>query len=215
MNKAVKTKVISINPEDIEISKLKLVVSELKKGKVIVFLTDTLYGLGVDFENHEAVKRIFQIKERSIDKPLLLLISEISEVSKLAINISPSLYELMSKFWPGPLTLVLKAKRKIFGITSDDGKIALRMPNSPMALTLIKYFNKPLTAPSANLSEKENLLTEEEIERVFEGKVDLIVKGGRCKSEKPSTLLDCSNRTPVLLREGVLSFSEILKVYRE
>lgn len=205
-------KVISVDAQNIEDSIIVSIVNYLKEGKVIAFPTDTVYGLGVDFENERAVKRIFHIKNRSLDKPLMLLISKIDEVSDLAKDVSPSAYKLMNKFWPGPLTIILEAKREIFGITSKDQKIALRIPDNKIALTLIREF-KPLTAPSANLSGEESLATPEEVMRALEDKVDLIVDGGQCKYKKPSTIIDFSHFTPLLLREGSISFADIRDSY--
>ncbi|MDI6785880.1 MAG: L-threonylcarbamoyladenylate synthase [bacterium] len=207
------SKVICIDPKNIEKSKIISVVSYLKEGKVVAFPTDTVYGLGADIEDEMAVRRIFYIKNRSFNKPLMLLISNIDEVSKLAKDISSSIYKLINKYWPGPLTIILKARRKIFGITSDDQKIALRVPDSKIALTLIKEFGKPITAPSANLSGEENLITAEEVKKELGDKVDLIVDGGQCKHRKPSTIIDLSCAKPILLREGSISFMDIMSVY--
>lgn len=215
VNKMVEiNKVISVDPQNIENSKIASIVNYLREGKVIAFPTDTVYGLEVDFENEEAVKRIFYIKNRSFDKPLMLLISEIDEVNDFAKDVLPSAYKLINKFWPGPLAIILKAKREIFGVTSHDQKIALRIPDNKIALALIKEF-KPLTAPSANLSGDESSATTEEVIRTLEDKVDLIVGGGQCEYKKPSTIIDLSNFTPLLLREGSISFTDIMDSYEE
>lgn len=207
-------KVVYINSQNIEIFKIATAVNYLREGKIIAFPTDTVYGLGADFENEKAVRKIFYIKNRPFNKPLILLILNINEVNKFATDIFPSAYKLMDKFWPGPLTIILKAKKKIFGIVSDDQKIALRIPDNKIALALIKEFKKPITATSANLSGKKNLTTAEEVKKELEDKVALIIDGEQGKHGKPSTIIDISQSFPILLREGNINFRDIMDTYK-
>jgi L-threonylcarbamoyladenylate synthase len=180
----------------------------LLQGGVIAFPTDTFYGLGVDPFNREAVDRVFEIKGREKNKPLLLLISAIEQLETLVKEITPAHSALMQKFWPGPLTLLFEP-RSVIPENVSAGRIGIRQPGNSMTLNLISALGQPITAPSANLSGEEPPVTAEQVHRSLGNRVDLILDGGTCQGGEPSTLVDAAETPVRLVRPGAIPFSEI------
>ncbi len=180
----------------------------LRQGGVIAFPTDTFYGLGVDPFNREAVERVFEIKSRYKNKPLLLLVSSREQLETLVKEITPAHLALMQKFWPGPLTLLFEPSSATLKNVSA-GRIGIRQPGNPMTLNLISALDQPITAPSANLSGEEPPVTARQVQKSLGNYVDLILDGGSCPGGEPSTLVD-PVETPVrLVRPGAIPFNEI------
>jgi L-threonylcarbamoyladenylate synthase len=193
-------------------SNIKAVSSHAKKvllqGGVIAFPTDTFYGLGVDPFNLDAVDRIFEIKGRKKNKPLLLLISSREQLKALVKNITHAHFTLMQVFWPGPLTLIFEPKLVIPQNVSA-GRIGIRQPGNPMTLDLISAFGQPITAPSANLAGEAPPTTAKQVDQSLGSFLDLIIDGGTCTGGEPSTLIDAT-RTPIqLVRPGAIQFCDI------
>ena len=160
-------------------------------GGVIIFPTETVYGIGTLASNGKGIKRIYEIKKRSPDKPLQILIADLKQAESLALDISPKARELMKKHWPGPLTLVFKAR--------SGGTVGIRMPKHDWLMKLIKETG-PLAATSANLSGESEPVSVQEVKI----EADLLVDGGKCKLGESSTVLDVSVDPPLILREGKL-----------
>ncbi len=180
----------------------------LLQGGVIAFPTDTFYGLGVDPFNREAVERVFEIKSRDKNKPLLLLVSSREQLEPLVKEITPAHLALMQKFWPGPLTLLFES-RSIITENVSANRIGIRQPGNSMTRNLISSLGQPITAPSANLSGEEPPVTAEQVQKSLGNHVDLILDGGPCPGGEPSTLVD-PVETPVrLVRPGAIPFNEI------
>jgi len=172
-------------------------------GGVIAYPTDTFYGLGVDPRNGAAVKKLFLIKGRRADQPILLLIPDQAVVKEWAEEITPRAARLMDKFWPGPLTLVFKAKKDVLPeLTAGTGAIGLRVPGSALTRQLLAYLGSALTGTSANISGGRGIETAEEARETFGGRVDLVLDGGRTPGGKPSTVVDVSTDLPRVIREG-------------
>ncbi len=182
--------------------------SILKGGGVIAFPTDTFYGLGVDPYNKDAVDKIYKIKNREQEKPLLLLIDSIAKLESLAEKPSAACAKLINSFWPGPLTLLFKPKSAINkNITSD--LIAIRQPGNSITRMLLATLDHPLTAPSANLSGTSPATTAQQVKEKLGNQVDLILDAGTLPGGKPSTLIDATKVPIQLVREGAISFKEI------
>ena len=180
----------------------------LKDGGVIAFPTDTFYGLGADPFNTVAVEKIYQIKGRDSNKPLLLLIDPLEKLYDLVEGISEAGTKLMETFWPGPLTLLFKPKPCIpENITK--GLIGIRQPGNSLTRKLLSELTHPLTAPSANFSGEDPATTAEQVENSLGNKVDLILDGGVCKGGEPSTLVDTTQAPVQLIREGAINFNRI------
>lgn len=183
----------------------------LKRGGVVAFPTETYYGLAVDPFNEEAVARLFEVKRRPRHKPILCLIEETERVLLFTETIDPVYGPIMARFWPGPLTLLFKARRGISSLlTCDDDTIGLRVSSHPVAQKLCRKSGQPITATSANVSGEEALTTAHEVAEQLAGRVDLILDGGKTPGGKGSTIVGTEGDTLKLIRAGVVGFSEIL-----
>lgn len=194
-------------------------VEIIQKGGIVAFPTETVYGLGANALDEKAVKKIFKMKGRPTDNPLILHISDISELEKIRGNVSEEIKKntekLAKNFWPGPLTLVFP-KNEIIPkeVTAGGDTVAVRIPNNKIALELIKKTGLPLAAPSANLSGKPSPTKAEHVYTDFAEKV-FILDGGDCQVGIESTVLDLTTKTPTILRYGGISYKELKKVLRE
>lgn len=199
------TRLLTLNSECVEDQKYSRIVRTLNEGGVIVYPTDTFYGLGADCFAAAAVRRIYELKKRDSSKPLLVVIADVAMAGRVASVLPPIFLELASNFWPGPLTLILKASaavpREVLG---DGDSIAVRMPDLLWLRALVRQAGYPLVATSANISGEKEISTAEEALAQFRGKVDMIVDGGRTPGVRPSTVLDLTRDKPCLVREGAL-----------
>ena len=184
----------------------------MSSGGVIAYPTDTFYGLGADPGNPAAVRRIFAIKGREPGRPILLLIGDPNEVLNWAADVPRRAEELMKRFWPGPLTLVFKAKAEVLPeLTAGSGTIGLRVPGSELTRGLLKYLGHALTGTSANISGLPGIRSAHEAARAIGERVDLVFDGGEAAGGKPSTVVDVSTDTPRVIREGAVDSKLIAK----
>jgi L-threonylcarbamoyladenylate synthase len=185
----------------------------LQANEVVAFPTETVYGLGANAADTAAVEKIFAAKGRPSDNPLIVHIAELEQLEEIATDISDFAYKLIEHFWPGPLTLVLKKKGNVSEkVTAGLPTIAVRMPNHPVALALIKECGLPLAAPSANLSGRPSPTTAKHVYDDLNGRIAGIVDGGETGVGVESTVLDCTEDVPVILRPGGVTKEEIEKV---
>ncbi|MCX8178720.1 MAG: L-threonylcarbamoyladenylate synthase [Candidatus Aenigmarchaeota archaeon] len=196
--------------EDILINKA---IRILSSGGVIIYPTETVYGLGADATNKMAVKKIFDIKRRDKLKPILIAFSSV-EMAKKYVWWNKYADKLASRYLPGPLSLVLSIKDDSIDESIYQGgiKVGIRIPKNDFVLKLISSFNRPITSTSANLSGENPPIKVEDIDDEVKGKVDLIIDKGKCDVGKPSTIVDVSSYPPKLIREGVIKFQEIMDV---
>jgi L-threonylcarbamoyladenylate synthase len=188
-------------------------VTILRKGGVIAYPTDTVYGLGAGLKFTRAIERVYEVKERPRNMALPLLLADYSQLADLANSMSPLALTLAHAFWPGALTLVLPALATVPNIITAGGKtVAVRIPAHPIPVTLVKELRMPIVGTSANLSGQPSPLTAEEVYAQLGDKVDFIIDGGRCAGGKESTIIDVSGEKPVLLREGAIPRTEIERV---
>jgi L-threonylcarbamoyladenylate synthase len=185
----------------------------LGAGHLIAFPTETVYGLGADATNPDAVKRIYEVKGRPADHPLIVHIAAIDQMAQWAIDIPEFAIKLARDFWPGPMTLVLRrsAKAKDF-ITAGQETVALRVPAHPIALALLREFKEGIAAPSANRFGSVSPTTAEAVEEElgeYLSAEDLILDGGQCLVGVESTIIDCTKATPFILRPGAVSAAMI------
>ena len=184
---------------------IKLAVASLKKGGIVVFPTDTVYGLGADPFNEQAVRRIYDVKKRPYDQPLPLLFADKSDLSKVATSLPNIVWKLAERFWPGGLTLVLKKSPGVPGtVTGGGDTVAVRIPDHPAPIALIRGLGTPIIGTSANLSGKPSPVTAEEAHKQLGNEVDFIIDGGRCPGGTESTVLDVSGKISTLVREGAI-----------
>jgi L-threonylcarbamoyladenylate synthase len=187
----------------------------LKKGGVIAFPTDTVYGLGADAFNSGAVERIYEIKNRPKQQHFPLLIADTSQLTAMADPIPGIAWFLAERFWPGGLTLVLPKANPLPAYLAPGHSIALRVPNHPICLSLIQRLGNPVTGTSANISGQAPALTADEVEQQLGEKIDFIINGGKCPGSKESTVVDITHEPPVILRQGIIPAYEIDKAYKE
>ena len=184
----------------------------LRSGGVVVFPTDTLYGLGADAFSIPALERIFTIKLRSAETSLPLLVSCWDQVETITRQTPDAARRLARRFWPGPLTLVLpKAEQLPVRVTGGKDTVAVRMPDHPVALEIIRRFGRPITGTSANRSGQQDLLDYKAVKAELGKDVDYIVRSGPQPKGAPSTVIDLTTEFPTLLRRGALPMDEILR----
>jgi L-threonylcarbamoyladenylate synthase len=185
------------------------IVSALNNGKIIVYPTDTLYGLGADIYNDDAVKKIFLIKKRSFDQPLSVAVSNINDIEEIAF-VDDKIRCVAERFLPGKLTLVLKKKNVVSDIlTAGSTNVAVRIPDTPVALRILSVFG-PLTCTSANIHGMPTPNKINEIQMQFKDEINIYIDAGELK-DKPSTIIDLSDEKPKVLREGAIPAEEIIK----
>ncbi|WP_440952462.1 L-threonylcarbamoyladenylate synthase [Methanococcoides sp. FTZ1] len=182
----------------------------IREGGTVAFPTETVYGLGADALNAEAVHKIFKAKGRPADNPLIVHIASRDQCSELAEEIPADALRLMDLFWPGPLTLILKAKDIVPDVTTGGlDTVGLRMPENPIALELIRRSERPIAAPSANTSGSPSPTTARHVIQDLEGKIDVILDGGPTEIGLESTVVDMTGDVPVILRPGHVTAENI------
>ena len=191
-------------------------VAALKRGEVIVYPTETLYGLGADALNLDAVEKVFQLKGRDPTNPIPVLIAG-REMLKALVTEVPALAEkLMAKFWPGPLTLVLAARKDIpSALLNADGGIGVRISSQPIATELVRALGCPLTATSANPSGLAPARTVQQAKNYFAGKINLFIDAGKLTSRTGSTVVEISANGVRIIREGEIGRSELQRAVGE
>lgn len=183
----------------------------VRRGNVIAYRTDTLYGLGVDPHNAVAVNKLIDLKGREDGKPILLLISDPEVIPKFLTQTSTAFHELSERFWPGPLTLIGEARGELpRELTAGTGTLGLRLPDSKTLRDLVSACGGALTATSANPSGKPAALSAPEVESYFP-QIDLIVDGGSVTATEASTVLEVLGSRPRLIREGRIKRMELAR----
>ena len=207
------TRIIRIDPHNISSQGIIPAVEILKLGGIVAYPTETFYGLGVDAFNQEAIRKIFLIKKRSFSLPLLVFISKPDYLPRYVRDVPAVACRLMERFWPGPLTMIFFASLQVpLLLTANTQKIAIRISSHPVANALVSMINGPLTSTSANISGGQSPVTAEEVLHQLGDNVDLIIDGGPAAGENASTIIDVTVSPPQLVRQGVISFDEIIKV---
>ncbi|KPU62622.1 hypothetical protein EP1X_07965 [Thermococcus sp. EP1] len=202
--------------EGVDWEKIKIAARFIKEAKLVAFPTETVYGLGADALNDNAVRKIFKAKGRPPDNPLIIHIAEFNQVYELARDVPERAKILAENFWPGPLTIVLPKKEEVPYVTTGGlDTVAIRMPAHEIALALIKSSGRPIAAPSANISGKPSPTLAEHVADDFYGKIECIIDGGETKIGVESTVIDLTTDPPMLLRPGGLPLERIKSIIGE
>ena len=210
------TKIVKVNPENIDYNIIKEAAQIINRGGTVVFPTETVYGIGADALNDEAVDKIFKAKGRPQDNPLIVHIAEFDELYDLIEEVPDNAKLLAEKFWPGPLTMILYKKAILSDkITAGLNTAAIRLPKNSIALALIKESNKPIAAPSANTSGKPSPTEASHVIEDLMGKVDMIIDGGSTYIGLESTVVDMTSSVPMILRPGGVTKEDIISVLGE
>ncbi len=184
-------------------SKLKEPAQIIRNGGIVVFPTETVYGIGTNGLNENSIKRLYEVKQRPLNKPISLLVNSIEMIEQITQNISELEYKLIKKFMPGPFTIILKKKDIIPNILTANGDtVGIRMPENKTALKLIEYAGVPIATPSANISGKPSGTDLEIIMKDFKENVDYFIDGGKSKIGVASTIVQVIDGKPHILREG-------------
>lgn len=207
------TKILKINPKNPQADKIRQAAKIIKSGNLVAFPTETVYGLGANALDAKSVKKIFIAKDRPSDNPLIVHISDIADLGMLADHIPKVAYDLIDRFWPGPLTIVLKKSKIVPRVTTGNiDTVAVRMPKNKIALALIKESGIPIAAPSANVAGKPSPTMAEHVLDDLSGRINMIIDGGRTKIGIESTVIDLSRKTPMLLRPGGVTLEQLQSV---
>ncbi len=176
--------------------------------------TDTLYALAASADDASAVRRVFDIKERQVGKPLPLFVSGSTMASRIA-ELNESATRLASRFWPGQLTIVMQKRQNYDSEALAGGQTAgLRVPQNEVVLAIVEALDAPLTGTSANLSGGVDPVTADDVRSQLDGRIDLILDGGPCPHGVGSTVVDCSGDEPIILRDGAISSDHVLAALR-
>ncbi|MBC2702605.1 MAG: threonylcarbamoyl-AMP synthase [ANME-2 cluster archaeon] len=203
------TQVFKIGTGNLE-EVIKTAARIIQQGGTVAFPTETVYGLGADALNPDAVRKIFKAKGRPLDNPLIVHIADQEQLGMVAMEVPDSAHVLMDAFWPGPLTMIFKRKDIVPDVTTCGLEtVAIRMPDNPIALGLIKEAGTPIAAPSANLSGRPSPTTAEHVIADLSGRIDAVIDGGAVRVGVESTVVDMTPEIPVLLRPGRVSIDEI------
>lgn len=185
----------------------------LKSGQLVAFPTETVYGLGADARNPQAVRQIFKAKGRPADHPLIVHIADAQEMTRWAKEIPDSAWLLAEQFWPGPLTLILKRADAVLNeVTGGQETVGLRVPDHPVALALLRAFGDGVAAPSANRFGCISPTTADHVLEELSGEIAGVVDGGRCDVGIESTILDLSGTLPRILRPGKITVAQLAHI---
>jgi L-threonylcarbamoyladenylate synthase len=208
-----RTKILKISPKRPQSSKIILAASLIRQGRLVAFPTETVYGLGANALNPSAVKKIFEAKGRPADNPLIVHIYDEGDLKLLATDIPEITKKITGRFWPGPITIVLKKSRLVPKITTAGlDTVAVRMPRNKIAQLLIKEAGVPIAAPSANFAGRPSPTLAKHVLEDLGGRIDMILDGGQTNIGIESTVIDLSGKRPMLLRPGGITLEELQKV---
>lgn len=182
----------------------------LKRGGVIAYPTETVYGLGVDALNERGIRRLFEIKLRAPDKPISVLVRDAVMLGRVVSRIPPMARPIMERHWPGPVTIVFPASSDIPPLlTGQTGTIGARISPHPFVKQLFNSFDSPLTATSANISGGEGLIEPEDILRTFGGRIDLVIGMSEFMEGVGSTVVDVTGKKPRIIRQGKVKVKDV------
>ena len=205
-----RTRVIQVDPRNVQPEVIRQSCEVLRRGGLVAFPTDTLYALGANAMDPAAIERVQTVKGRHHGKPLSVLVPSVEAGVDLAIGLPDAVRSLMQAFWPGALTVVVKASPKIPSIlTGAPGTVGLRMPAGPVAQALLTVFAGPIIGTSANKSGGADPADARTVQKAIGGQIDLILDGGRVALGVPSTVIDCSAQPARILREGAIPKSKL------
>jgi L-threonylcarbamoyladenylate synthase len=184
---------------------IDLAVEQLQQGRIVAFPTETYYGLAVDPKNESAVTALFNLKKRPVNKPLLLLVKNTSQLSHLVSHVPPELKPLMEKYWPGPLTLIFPAHPLVNNkITARTGTVGIRISPHPIAEKIVRKFGGAITATSANISGIPPAKTAQEVVDMFGDDIDYVLDGGGTTAGLCSTIIGVKKSQLQVIRTGVI-----------
>jgi tRNA threonylcarbamoyl adenosine modification protein (Sua5/YciO/YrdC/YwlC family) len=214
----VRPEILKINQETPETSLVKYAAEQIRAGQVLGMPTDTFYGLAADPFNLRAVDRVYEIKSRLRHKPLSLLIESVDQAEELTRPLPEEFYKLARRFWPGPLTIIVRAASRLpLKVTANTGNVALRVPAAKIPLEVIRTAGIPITATSANLSGAAECTTAVQVRDQLRDRISIILDGGTSPRETPSTIVDLTDDDArwSVLREGAIPSQDISEFFAQ
>ena len=185
----------------------------IKQGKIVVFPTETVYGIGTNGLDEQAVKKLYNVKQRPLNKPISLLVSNMEMVNQIAKDITEIEYKIMEKFFPGPLTIILKKKDIVPDLlTAGQNTVGVRMPSNEIARKLVEAAGVPIAAPSANLSGEPSGTNLQNTKQYFKDNVHFYIDGGECEIGLSSTIVQVIDGKPQILRQGSITLEQINQI---
>jgi len=195
------------------LKQIEKAVEILRKGGVVAYPTDTVYGLGTGIYNESGIRRVYEIKKRSSGVALPVLLADISQLREVARDLSPQAWRLINQFMPGGLTLIVYRSLVISDlITAGGNTVAIRIPDHPVPRALIQGLGSPIVGTSANISGKPTLISAEDVRSELGKSVDLVIDAEPAPNGRESTVIDLAGDIPVVLREGALSRAKIAEI---
>lgn len=203
--------IVKINPDAPDMRLVSYVADRIKAGQVVGMPTDTFYGLAADPLNLRAVDLVYEVKTRNRHKPLSLLIESVEQAEYLARPLPDVFYDITRKYWPGPLTIIVKASSRLpLKVTANTGNVALRVPAAKIPVEIIRAAGVPITATSANISGASECTTADGVRLQLGNRIGLIVDGGTSPRDVASTIIDMSDpNNPTILRHGAIPETEL------
>ncbi len=209
------TEVINIDPKAPDPADIERAVGFLREGQVIAYPTETIYGLGADVQDKKAVKRIYDLKARDYGLPISILVADLRMLRDVVSDVPDRALLLMRKFWPGALTILFPASQIIpKGLVTNTGKVGVRISSHPVASALVEQFGRPMTTTSANLSGFPPSLSVKHVHKYFGEKLPCIIDGGECEPSRGSTVVDMSDETMRIIRDGTIPADEVIKCFQ-
>lgn len=213
-----RAEIVKINSESPEASLIRYAADQIRAGQVLGMPTDTFYGLAADPFNLRAVDRVYEIKSRSRHKPLSLLIESVDQAEELAQPLPQEFYALARRYWPGPLTIIVRASSRLpLKVTANTGNVALRVPNARIPLSVVQAATIPITATSANLSGENECTTAVAVRDQLKDRISIIVDGGTSPRSVASTIIDLTDEESRwrVMREGAIPSQEISQFFAQ
>ncbi|MFN8674594.1 MAG: L-threonylcarbamoyladenylate synthase [Candidatus Sericytochromatia bacterium] len=206
-------KIFQVSPDNFKQAYMEETIKMLQKGEVVAFPTDTLYGLGADINNEDAIKKLYDIKQRPIEMPLILLGASKEQLMSYVLDWTPIAEKLSETFWPGGLTIILKKSFKVPEyVVSNMDSVGIRVPAHPVLIKILEEYGKPLATSSANLSGNPSPNTARVVsEELCDTDLALLLDAGKTPFSEQSTIIDLSGEIPLIIREGIISSEKVME----
>ena len=210
------SEILRISSKVPEVDEIKKAAQYILDGQVIAYPTETIYGLGADVFNRKAVKKIYDLKARDYGLPIAILVSSTQMLRELVTAIPERAEALMRRYWPGPLTILFEVNEKFpKSLVTNTGKVGVRISSHPIVAALVAQAGRPITTTSANLSGFPPSLNVKHLQKYFGEKIPCIVDGGECEPSRGSTVVDVTQETMRIIREGTIPAEEIIRTFQQ
>lgn len=210
------TQVLHIDPKYPDPREIEIAAKVILDGEVTAYPTETIYGLGADVFSRRAIKRIYDLKARDYGLPIAILVANTQMLRELVTRIPERVEVLMRRFWPGPLTILFEVNEKFpKSLATNTGKVGVRISSHPVASALVSRVGRPITTTSANRSGFPPSLNFKHVQKYFGDKLSCIIDGGECEPTRGSTVVDVTEESMRIVREGALSAEEVIRCFKQ